>query len=177
MIAIDVPSGLDADRGCWVGGVEGVHASETITFIADKPGLHTGDGVDAAGAVTLDRLGVEPVSTRIYLSDPSDFAQISVPRRRNTHKGSYGNALVIGAVQACSGRTARGARCARPRCRSRVRRLHWRPGVSRRSVPDRAEFRPYASIENAHAIVIGCVWAKVMGRAGRCSGHSTAMRR
>ena len=59
VIAIDVPSGLDADRGCWIGGVEGVYASETITFIADKPGLHTGDGVDAAGTVTLDTLGVE----------------------------------------------------------------------------------------------------------------------
>ena len=55
VVAIDVPSGLEADRGCWLGGVEGVYASETITFIADKPGLHTGDGVDAAGTVTLDR--------------------------------------------------------------------------------------------------------------------------
>ncbi len=50
VVAIDVPSGLEANRGCWLGGVEGVYASQTITFIADKPGLHTGDGVDAAGS-------------------------------------------------------------------------------------------------------------------------------
>ena len=112
VVAIDVPSGLDADRGCWLGGVEGVYASETITFIADKPGLHTGDGVDAAGTVTVDRLGIEPGSTRTMLTDPSDFSQIGMPRRRNTHKGSYGNALIIGGAAGMVG-----ARCGSPRAR------------------------------------------------------------
>ena len=44
VVAIDVPIGLDADRGCWLGGVDGVYATETIPFIADKPGVHTADG-------------------------------------------------------------------------------------------------------------------------------------
>ncbi|MGZ8993863.1 MAG: NAD(P)H-hydrate dehydratase [Burkholderiaceae bacterium] len=157
VIAIDVPSGLDADRGCWVGGVEGVYASETITFIADKPGLHTGDGVDAAGAVTLDTLGVETVSTRISLSDPTDFAQISAPRRRNTHKGSYGNALVIGGGAGMLGAALLAARAALVLGAGRVY-VDCIGAPEFRVDPCQPElmFRPYASIENAHAIVIGC---------------------
>ena len=55
--AIDVPSGLDADTGAWVGGVAGVCARATVTFIGDKPGLHTADGVDAAGDVVVESIG------------------------------------------------------------------------------------------------------------------------
>ena len=58
VVAIDVPSGLDADTGAWVGGVAGVMASATITFIGDKPGLHTAAGVDAAGTVVVEPIGV-----------------------------------------------------------------------------------------------------------------------
>ncbi|HPE00810.1 MAG TPA: NAD(P)H-hydrate epimerase, partial [Burkholderiaceae bacterium] len=48
-LALDLPSGLDAERGTWVGGVAGVRADATLSFIAAKPGLHTADGPDAAG--------------------------------------------------------------------------------------------------------------------------------
>ncbi|MEP6609438.1 MAG: NAD(P)H-hydrate dehydratase [Burkholderiaceae bacterium] len=96
VIALDVPSGLDADTGSWVEGVEGVHASSTITFIGDKPGLHTGDGVDAAGAVSVETLGLSSPPAQTTLTDPFDFAEVTSPRRRNTHKGSYGNATIVG---------------------------------------------------------------------------------
>jgi len=96
VIALDVPSGLDADRGSWHAGVEGVRASSTITFIADKPGLHTGDGVDAAGVVALDTLETVVPPSRLWLTTPTSFGQIIKPRRRNTHKGSFGNASVVG---------------------------------------------------------------------------------
>lgn len=157
VIAIDVPSGLDADRGCWVGDVEGVYASETITFIADKPGLHTGGGVDAAGAVTLAGLGIEPTSTRLTLSDPSDFAQISAPRRRNTHKGNYGDALVIGGGAGMIGAALLAARAALVLGAGRVY-VDCIGAPEFRVDPGQPElmFRPYASIENPHAIVIGC---------------------
>lgn len=157
VIAIDVPSGLDADRGCWVGGVEGVFASETITFIADKPGLHTGEGVDAAGAVTLERLGIDPVSTRTTLSDLSDFPQISAPRRRNTHKGSYGNALVIGGGAGMVGAALLAARAALVLGAGRVYiDCIGAPEFRVDPVQPELMFRPYASVENPHAIVIGC---------------------
>ena len=42
VLALDVPSGLDADTGAIV-GPEGIaiRATHTVTFIGDKPGLHT----------------------------------------------------------------------------------------------------------------------------------------
>ncbi|MBC8119906.1 MAG: NAD(P)H-hydrate dehydratase [Burkholderiaceae bacterium] len=96
IVALDIPSGLHADSGSWIGAVEGVHASSTITFIGDKPGLHTSDGVDAAGQVEVAALGINPSVARVSLTDQWDFSQVIQRRRRNTHKGSYGNALIIG---------------------------------------------------------------------------------
>jgi NAD(P)H-hydrate repair Nnr-like enzyme with NAD(P)H-hydrate epimerase domain len=60
VLALDVPSGLNADTGGVVGpdGIA-VRASHTITFIADKPGLHTADGRDCAGLVELATLRVD----------------------------------------------------------------------------------------------------------------------
>ncbi len=157
VIAIDVPSGLDVDRGCWAGGVGGVYASETITFIADKPGLHTGDGVDAAGNVTLDKLGVEPASTRTMLADPSDFPEIVAPRRRNTHKGSYGNALIIGGGAGMVGAALLAARAALTIGAGRVYiDCIGAPEFRVDLFQPELMFRPYASIENPHSIVIGC---------------------
>lgn len=156
-IAIDVPTGLDAERGCWIGGVEGVYAAETVTFIADKPGLHTGDGVDAAGNVTLETLGIEAASTRTILVNPSDFPQIVAPRRRNSHKGSYGNALIIGGGAGMVGAALLAARAALTIGAGRVY-VDCIGAPEFRIDPCQPElmFRPYASIENAHAIVIGC---------------------
>ena len=157
VVAIDVPSGLEADRGCWVGGVEGVYASQTITFIADKPGLHTGDGVDAAGTVIMDRLGVEQASTRTMLTDPSDFSQVTAPRRRNTHKGSYGSALIVGGAHGMVGAALLAARAALTIGAGRVY-VDCIGAPEFRVDPGQPElmFRPYASIENPHSIVIGC---------------------
>ena len=55
VLAVDVPSGLDADTGAVVGGRSGVavRAACTVTMIADKPGLHTASGVDCAGRVVV----------------------------------------------------------------------------------------------------------------------------
>src|SRR5690606_15950948 len=53
VLAIDVPSGIDADTGAAVAGGPVVPASVTVTMIADKPGLHTGAGLAAAGEVIV----------------------------------------------------------------------------------------------------------------------------
>jgi hydroxyethylthiazole kinase-like uncharacterized protein yjeF len=96
VIALDVPSGLDADRGAWVGDVAGVHAGETVTFLGAKPGLYTLDGVDAAGRVRVETLGLDLTPSDGALLDAAEFAEALAPRMRNSHKGSYGNLLVVG---------------------------------------------------------------------------------
>ncbi|PWF43971.1 NAD(P)H-hydrate dehydratase [Massilia glaciei] len=114
VLALDVPSGLDADTGALVGpdGVA-VRAGHTITFIGDKPGLHTGQGRDYAGAVTLAGLGVElpaQAPAEAQLNEVALFARYLHPRAQNSHKGSFGNVAVIGGARGMLGAPVLAAR-------------------------------------------------------------------
>jgi hydroxyethylthiazole kinase-like uncharacterized protein yjeF len=95
-VALDVPSGLDADAGAWVGGTAGMRATATISFLGAKPGLFTADGVDASGEVVLDPLGLVLPESDGELIAPEAFASIVEPRARNSHKGRFGQVVVIG---------------------------------------------------------------------------------
>ncbi|HQS99446.1 MAG: bifunctional ADP-dependent NAD(P)H-hydrate dehydratase/NAD(P)H-hydrate epimerase [Hydrogenophilales bacterium 16-64-46] len=93
-LALDVPSGLDADTG-QIRGIA-MRADVTLTFLGAKPGLLTADGPDYAGAVFVDTLGV-------VASDAPGFALTRLeprhhlpPRPRNSHKGLFGHAGVVG---------------------------------------------------------------------------------
>lgn len=112
VVSIDAPSGLDADRGVWVGGVAGVQAHSTITLIADKPGLHTADAVDAAGVVVVDSLDVAITASNGSLIEPADFQGVLEPRRRNSHKGQFGTLAVIGGAASMVGAALLAARAA-----------------------------------------------------------------
>lgn len=67
VLAIDVPSGLDADRGAPVGGADApvMQARQTVTMIADKPGLHTGAGLRHAGRVWVAPLSDLPLEAEL----------------------------------------------------------------------------------------------------------------
>lgn len=116
VLALDVPSGLDADTGAIVGpdGVA-VRATHTITFIGDKPGLHTCDGRDHAGQVSVAALDLEPrqfPAARLHLNDVHFFARKLKMRRQNSHKGSYGNVAVVGGARGMAGAPILAARSA-----------------------------------------------------------------
>ncbi len=116
VLAIDVPSGLDADTGCIV-GLEGlaVRADETITFIANKPGLHTLHGRDSAGRVVTNDLNIDPTlfpEPIARLNSPQAFADAVRPRLHASHKGSYGDLQVIGGAEGMSGAVILAARMA-----------------------------------------------------------------
>jgi hydroxyethylthiazole kinase-like uncharacterized protein yjeF len=116
VLALDVPSGLDADTGAIVGpGGVAVRASQTITFIADKPGLHTADGCDHAGLVDVAMLDVDaglfpPPSAA--LASTALFAARLAPRRVNTHKGSFGDVAIVGGAHGMAGAAILAARSA-----------------------------------------------------------------
>ena len=59
VLALDIPSGLDPDRGRPFGPAC-VSAHDTLTFLALKPGLFTAEGRDHAGQVWFAGLDVEP---------------------------------------------------------------------------------------------------------------------
>jgi hydroxyethylthiazole kinase-like uncharacterized protein yjeF len=120
VLALDVPSGLDADTGQVVGGTDdnlAVTATHTITFIGNKPGLYTGDGRDHAGEVRVASLGIEQkhfVPSHAQLNGPDLFEfDLSTARRaHNSHKGSFGDVAVLGGARGMAGApilAARGA--------------------------------------------------------------------
>jgi hydroxyethylthiazole kinase-like uncharacterized protein yjeF len=116
ILALDVPSGLNADTGSILGSDRtAIRATHTITFIADKPGLHTGNGRDYAGKVHVASIGIDDSSfkgTRIHLSNVDMFAPCMRRRPHNSHKGSYGDVAVVGGAHGMSGAVILAARAA-----------------------------------------------------------------
>jgi hydroxyethylthiazole kinase-like uncharacterized protein yjeF len=103
VLALDVPSGLDADTGVAPGPV--ICATHTATFIALKPGLLTADGVDACGAVTVHDLGIG-AEGRAGGGGHLTWAGLRSwvhPRRRNSHKGTYGTLAIVGGAAGMTG--------------------------------------------------------------------------
>lgn len=97
LLALDCPSGLNGDTGMPQG--PSIRASHTITFIAAKPGLLTADGPDHCGEIRVADLGIGetpdlPADGRVI--SLADFAERLKPRRRNTHKGSFGGVGILG---------------------------------------------------------------------------------
>lgn len=107
VLALDVPSGLDADTG-WTGD-GAVRARATLSFIALKPGLLTSAGPEYCGRVYMAGLGVpaaaypaQPTALRLdaAILDPALPA-----RPRGAHKGDCGHVLVVGGTHGYTGAT------------------------------------------------------------------------
>ncbi|MFO0552937.1 MAG: NAD(P)H-hydrate dehydratase [Polyangiaceae bacterium] len=98
-VALDVPSGLDADSGSPLGSC--VRADDTVTFGHLKVGLLTPDGARLAGRVHVVDLGVpdahilEKVGHAAEVLDPVEIGGHLVPREPNVHKHAVGNVLVV----------------------------------------------------------------------------------
>ncbi len=104
VLAVDLPSGLDADTGQFAAGFgpqtypSTTHSSRkarhTISLLTLKPGLFTASGRDAAGSVWLDDLGTSPAHEPpiAWLAGPA----LPAPRSHASHKGSYGDVAVVG---------------------------------------------------------------------------------
>jgi hydroxyethylthiazole kinase-like uncharacterized protein yjeF len=104
LLALDCPSGLNADTG--TAHEPCIRASHTITFIAGKPGLLTADGPDFCGEIRVADLSLSPVDEvepDARIVTPADFASQLTPRRNNTHKGSFGSAGIIGGDESMVG--------------------------------------------------------------------------
>ena len=106
VFALDVPSGLDCDRGH--AERDCIRAQATLTFVAAKRGLYTGQGCDAAGEVEFEALGLpdaflasHPGSARLFV--PADLGDGLAPRHANAHKGEHGHVLCIGGEMGMGG--------------------------------------------------------------------------
>ncbi len=104
VLAIDVPSGLEADTGQMMG--RAVQANHTITFLGLKPGMFTLDGPDHCGEIHLRTLGIDTASVKASsgeLLDPSMLAAALPPRKANSHKGTFGSLGIIGGASGMAG--------------------------------------------------------------------------
>lgn len=111
LLAVDLPSGLNADTGSGVSPGQARRA-HTLSLLTLKPGLFTGQGRDRAGTVWFDPLGVEIDTT---LADAQLIGSDRLPcmnkaqSPHDSHKGRYGDVLVVGGASAPGGITMLGA--------------------------------------------------------------------
>jgi len=104
VLALDIPSGLNADSGQALGPT--VRADHTVTFLSLKPGLLTADGPDYCGQLHLRTLDV---SAPMYhppagwLLQQDLVAGLVPPRALNSHKGVFGSVGILGGAESMGG--------------------------------------------------------------------------
>lgn len=105
VIALDIPSGLLAQTGASPGAV--IRAQHTVTFIALKPGLLTGQARDVVGQLHHHALGLDAwlqgQSEPVTRFDSSQLAGWLAPRRPTAHKGDHGRLVIIGGDSGTAG--------------------------------------------------------------------------
>jgi hydroxyethylthiazole kinase-like uncharacterized protein yjeF len=100
VVAVDVPSGVDASTGEIAG--DAVEADLTVTFHATKVGLAIAPGRFHAGRVVVADIGLEHAPTAVRRAAPALLG--AIPRRsaRDT-KYTSGSVLVVGGARGMTG--------------------------------------------------------------------------
>jgi len=115
VLALDVPSGVDAEHGARPGVA--IRAQLTLQFIVAHLGLHTGDALEHVGERVLATLDVPASAIDALAPRAESWAAAALratlrPRRRNTHKGESGRVLCIGGNEGSGGAIMLGAEAA-----------------------------------------------------------------
>ena len=112
VVAVDLPSGVDASTG-EVAGVA-VNASLTVTFQASKVGLHVAPGRFHAGEVVVADIGLGPVETATPAGDAGAAAAgaAACAARLQVHGGRRARRRRLARDDGRSGAHARWRRCA-----------------------------------------------------------------
>jgi NAD(P)H-hydrate epimerase len=95
VLAVDLPSGIDADSGEASG--RPVRADATVTFAALKPGLLQGEGPARSGRVQVADIGIGFPLPRALLVEDADTA-ILPPRAREGNKWNHAVAVAAGST-------------------------------------------------------------------------------
>ena len=106
VVAVDIPSGLNADTGIAEGAC--VFADRTITMGLPKIGMIINDGLDFCGDIIIADIGfpddlINSPDLNIHLLEHEDAVNAFPPRPRSGHKGTFGSVLVIAGSLGFSG--------------------------------------------------------------------------
>nr|MBV6628483.1 NAD(P)H-hydrate dehydratase [Oceanococcus sp. HetDA_MAG_MS8] len=94
VLALDIPSGLDADTGQALGPV--LFADHTVSFVAPKLGHDLGDAIDACGRLHFSSLGVSWPEASLEAPQAWRVQTCQRPARLPaTHKGHCGHVLLL----------------------------------------------------------------------------------
>lgn len=107
VIAVDIPSGLNGESGEVMGA--GIYATETITFHRPKLGLYLREGLSYAGKITIADIGLPTNyddAQGLLILEKQDMRQMLPPRKRASHKGSYGRVLLFAGHRGMAGAAA-----------------------------------------------------------------------
>ena len=105
-LAVDVPSGIDADTGEILG--EAVKANLTVTFHKIKTGMRNAH--EYTGEIVVRDIGIPPQVES--LAGPGDVVLTKRKRTREAHKGDFGRLLIVGGSEEFSGAPALAAMAA-----------------------------------------------------------------
>lgn len=113
VVSVDVPSGLNADTGETWGAA--VRADLTLTIGAPKLGLIRPSAIDVVGrlelASSVGLVGQPIASSDLRWVGPDDLG-IKTRRPLNTHKGTFGHAVILAGSVGYSGAAVLAARAA-----------------------------------------------------------------
>ncbi|MCC6444861.1 MAG: NAD(P)H-hydrate dehydratase [Armatimonadetes bacterium] len=109
VLAVDVPSGLDADTGR-IGGLC-VRAARTLTLALPKAGLLLFPGADYAGEIEVADIGmpaaaIEAEAVSLEMTTARYVRERLPERGKNSHKGTFGQALVVAGSVGMTGAAA-----------------------------------------------------------------------
>ncbi len=117
VVAVDIPSGLDADTGRVEG--EAVQADVTVTMGLPKCGLVESVADDYVGDIEVADIGFPDEYVEQMSADPdreviheTDLFPLFVRRNRGGHKGDYGHVLILGGSRRYAGAVVLAARAA-----------------------------------------------------------------
>jgi len=104
IFSLDIPSGLLADTGIVLTDV--VNADVTLSFIGLNQGLLTAQGPDCCGELLFDDL---KIPSGVSLKVPTSVKRLDIQsplfkaRKKDSHKGMFGHALILGGEIGMSG--------------------------------------------------------------------------
>jgi hydroxyethylthiazole kinase-like uncharacterized protein yjeF len=162
VIAVDIPSGLDANRGVILG--EAVRAAWTLTIAPGKPGLFLQEGPQTAGHIRRVDLGFPEELLRnqadsVFLIGNASARSLLPSRGSTANKSHFGHLLVVAGSPGMEGAASLVCEAAARMGCGYVTLCSFSPEISRHVRPDFLRLSPKdffkSDLQKYTAVVVG----------------------